>query len=92
MIASDLHRAHFRCRRRSAAAAMTLPLEPGHAPRPPRSCRRPDLRRRSRSAERLQRLAKAQELMRSSGIGAVLVESGPSLDYFTGVQWWRASG
>ena len=37
-----------------------------------------------------QRLARARALMRSAGIGAVLVESGPSLDYFTGVQWWRS--
>ena len=42
------------------------------------------------SAERVQRLARAKELMRASGIGAVLVESGPSLDYYTGVQWWRS--
>jgi Xaa-Pro dipeptidase len=42
------------------------------------------------SAERGQRLARAKELMRSAGIGAVLVESGPSLDYYTGVQWWRS--
>ena len=25
-----------------------------------------------------------------TGIGAVLVETGPSLDYFTGIQWWRS--
>ncbi len=42
------------------------------------------------SAERVRRLARAQELMRKSGIGAVLVESGPSLDYYTGIQWWRS--
>jgi Xaa-Pro dipeptidase len=42
------------------------------------------------SAERAQRLAKAQELIRKSRIGAVLVESGPSLDYYTGIQWWRS--
>src|SRR5258708_27969439 len=42
------------------------------------------------SAERLQRLAKARALMQRHGIGAVIVESGPSLDYFTGVQWWRS--
>ena len=42
------------------------------------------------SAERLARLAKAQELMRARGIGAVLVESGPSLDYYTGIRWWRS--
>src|SRR5258705_7403773 len=28
--------------------------------------------------------------MRGAGIGALLVESGPSLDYYTGVQWWRS--
>jgi len=42
------------------------------------------------SAERVQRLAKARDLMRQSGIGAVLVEAGPSLDYYTGIQWWRS--
>jgi Xaa-Pro dipeptidase len=42
------------------------------------------------SAERLQRIAKARRLMRRNGIGAIIVESGPSLDYFTGVQWWRS--
>ena len=42
------------------------------------------------SAERLRRLAKARALMQSVGIGAIIVEAGPSLDYFTGVQWWRS--
>ena len=42
------------------------------------------------SAERMGRLRRAQELMRAKGIGSVLVESGPSLDYYTGVQWWRS--
>ena len=41
-------------------------------------------------AERLRRLAQARELMRRHGMGAVLVEAGPSLDYFTGIQWWRS--
>ena len=40
--------------------------------------------------ERTARLAKAQELMRQNGIGAIIVEPGASLDYFTGVQWWRS--
>jgi Xaa-Pro dipeptidase len=40
--------------------------------------------------ERLQRLAKARMLMKQNGIGAVIVEPGASLDYFTGVQWWRS--
>jgi len=42
------------------------------------------------STERVGRLRRAQELMRAKGIGSVLVESGPSLDYYTGVQWWRS--
>jgi Xaa-Pro dipeptidase len=42
------------------------------------------------SAERMQRLRKARDLMRRNGIGAVIVESGPSLDYLTGIQWWRS--
>ena len=42
------------------------------------------------SAERVGRLRKARELMRRAGIGAVIVESGPSLDYLTGIQWWRS--
>src|SRR4029434_8112519 len=48
------------------------------------------LRRPIPAAERVQRLTKARDLMRKQGIGAVLVESGPSLDYYTGVQWWRS--
>ena len=42
------------------------------------------------AAERLQRLARARDLMQRNGIGAIIVESGPSLHYFTGVQWWRS--
>ena len=73
----------------AAAAAMTLPVDrvfaqavaegPSVAIPPPIS-----------AAERLQRLHRAQELMRGAGIGSVLVESGPSLDYYTGIQWWRS--
>ena len=40
--------------------------------------------------ERKGRLAKLQELMGREKIGAMLVESGSSLDYFTGIQWWRS--
>ena len=42
------------------------------------------------TAERLQRLDKARQLMRRQGLGSILVEPGASLDYFTGVQWWRS--
>jgi len=40
--------------------------------------------------ERLARLAKARALMQERGIGAIIVEAGASLDYFTGVQWGRS--
>jgi Xaa-Pro dipeptidase len=42
------------------------------------------------AAERVTRLTNARALMQRQGIGAVLVESGPSLDYYTGIQWWRS--
>jgi Xaa-Pro dipeptidase len=42
------------------------------------------------AAERVQRLRRAQQSMRRQGLGAVLIESGPSLDYYTGIQWWRS--
>jgi Xaa-Pro dipeptidase len=41
-------------------------------------------------AERAARIAKAQRLMKANNIGAILIEPGSSLDYFTGVQWWRS--
>ena len=41
-------------------------------------------------AERATRIAKAQRLMRLNNIGAILIEPGSSLDYFTGVKWWRS--
>jgi Xaa-Pro dipeptidase len=40
--------------------------------------------------EYLARIAKAQRLMAQHGIGALLIEPGASLAYFTGVQWWRS--
>jgi len=41
-------------------------------------------------AEFLARIGKARALMGRLGIGALLVEPGASLVYFTGVQWWRS--
>lgn len=40
--------------------------------------------------ERLVRIAKVQDLMQRAGVAALLVESGSSLVYFTGVRWWRS--
>ena len=41
-------------------------------------------------AERQARIAKAKALMAANDIGALLIEPGSSLIYFTGVQWWRS--
>lgn len=41
-------------------------------------------------AERRARLAKAQGLLREHRQGALLVESGSTLEYFTGIRWWRS--
>jgi Xaa-Pro aminopeptidase len=40
--------------------------------------------------ERAERLVRAQELMAKNGIGAILLEPGSSMVYFTGVRWWRS--
>ncbi|MCM8730132.1 M24 family metallopeptidase [Hephaestia sp. GCM10023244] len=42
------------------------------------------------AAERAARLTRAQALMKANGIGAVVLEPGASMVYFTGVQWWRS--
>jgi Xaa-Pro dipeptidase len=41
-------------------------------------------------AEYVARIDKARALMAKHGIGALLIEPGASLVYFTGVQWWRS--
>jgi len=42
------------------------------------------------AAERLSRVAKLQLLMQREKVAALLVEAGPSLEYFTGIRWWRS--
>lgn len=41
-------------------------------------------------AERRARIARAQALMAEHGMGAIVIEPGSSLIYFTGVRWWRS--
>jgi Xaa-Pro dipeptidase len=41
-------------------------------------------------AERRERVAKLQSLLQERKIGALLVESGSTLEYFTGIQWVRS--
>src|SRR5438270_6117282 len=89
MSRSSIHRRGFLQSGGALAATLTLPLDAVKAkaaaelpmiPIPPPIT----------TAERLQRLAKARGLMAQHGIGAIIVEPGASLDYFTGVQWWRS--
>jgi len=42
------------------------------------------------AAERRARIAKVQGLMQQRRVGALLVESGASLEYFTGIRWHRS--
>ena len=42
------------------------------------------------AAERQARIAKAQELMSRQKFAALLIESGSTLEYFTGIQWRRS--
>lgn len=40
--------------------------------------------------ERIQRIQKAQALMKQHNIAALVIEPGAAMDYFTGIQWWRS--
>ena len=40
--------------------------------------------------ERGKRLAKLQRLLQQQHIAGFLVEAGSSLEYFTGIRWWRS--
>ncbi len=40
--------------------------------------------------EHVARIAKLQALMQERKVGALLVEAGSSLQYFTGIRWWRS--
>jgi Xaa-Pro dipeptidase len=41
-------------------------------------------------AEHAARVAKLQGLMQQQKVAAMLVEAGSSLEYFTGIRWWRS--
>lgn len=72
----------------AAAGALALPARATHAApalRPITTSARPIARE-----EREGRLAKLQDLLRRRGDAAFLVEAGSSLEYYTGVKWWRS--
>jgi Xaa-Pro dipeptidase len=77
-----------------AAAALPLLATPGllRAAEPDLSALT-DITRDARPIgpeERAARIARAQALMAKAGIGAVLIEPGSSLIYFTGIRWGRS--
>ena len=85
-----MHRRAFLHRSAATFAAIAL-LPPGLAAAQDSGL--PDLAANAQpitAAERQARIAKAAALMGDLDIGALLVEAGSSLVYFTGVQWWRS--
>lgn len=89
MIHSSIARRGFLQGGGALAAALTLPLDRVFA-QAAEALRPVPLPPPISTAERMARLAKARQLMQQNGIGAVIVESGSSLDYLTGVQWHRS--
>jgi len=89
MFKSPIGRRRFLAAGSAFAAAMTLPLERVFAEAAER-LRPIALPPPISTAERLQRLLRARQLMQKNGIGSIIVESGSSLDYLTGVQWHRS--
>lgn len=41
-------------------------------------------------AERQERIERLQVQLARAGLGAIMIEAGSSLDYFTAIQWWRS--
>jgi Xaa-Pro dipeptidase len=79
-------------RRAAAAAAPSAPATPSTAA----PARAQDLKLMTgnahaiSAAERRARIAKVQALMAQRRVGALLIESGASLEYFTGIRWRRS--
>lgn len=86
---SSIRRRHFLQGAGALSAAMTL--SPGRLLAQAKDeLSPPTLPPPISTSERLGRLARAKALMAQNRIGAVIVESGSSLDYLTGVQWHRS--
>ena len=89
MIQSSLSRRRFLGATGALAAVMTVPLDRVFA-QAAEALRPMTLPPPISTSERLARLARARQLMQQHGLGAIVVESGSSLDYLTGVQWHRS--
>ena len=84
-----IHRRNFLAGAGALTAALTLPIDSVFAAAA-EALKPVSLPPAISQAERLQRIAKARQLMQRNGIGSIIVESGSSLDYLTGVQWHRS--
>ena len=70
----------------SVAAAEAVPRRPRPIGLKPMTQRAQPITPQERQA----RLAKVQGLMREQSVAALLVESGSTLEYFTGIHWWTS--
>ncbi|HET9862432.1 MAG TPA: Xaa-Pro peptidase family protein, partial [Steroidobacteraceae bacterium] len=76
-----------------AAAALSAALRPGFARAASATAEFASMTADARPIGRdeyLLRIDKARRLMARNGIGALLIEPGASMIYFTGVHWWRS--
>ena len=75
-----------------AAAATLAALRPARCSRPARrrSSHSPATSNPSRATSTSRASRRRQRSWRQHGIGALLIEPGASLVYFTGVHWWRS--
>jgi len=77
----------------SVAAAAASLVPPARATSPVEADQLQDMTRNAAPisvAERKDRVARAQRLMQDAGIGALVIEPGAALVYFTGIRWWRS--
>jgi Xaa-Pro dipeptidase len=94
MIRRELEIRFRRSRRDFLRAACAVPLIGANIAS--RAAAAPDLKSLTGNAypisvaERRARIAKVQALMEQHKIGALLIESGSSLDYYTGIRWPRS--
>jgi len=81
-------------RRAFIAASAAVPLLASQATlAKPRSAKLESLTRDAKPItveERRARVARLQGLLRDAKVGALVVEAGSTLDYFTGIRWWRS--
>jgi Xaa-Pro dipeptidase len=74
----------------AGAALVACARAPSPAPEAPALRSLVDKAQPITAGERIARIEKLQGLMQQQKVAALLVEAGSSLDYFTGITWWRS--